>query len=183
MTKLVDVADLKSAAPQGAWRFESSPGHFLPAPGGLRSDEPPVLVGQFPLIPEEVPARKVEGLLTAGGCPVEPVAAGVSTCRADARHCPPARRPVNGTRGPAHPRRRRPQGRLLAVDGRFCYFWAAEPLNSSSSRDFVALSLPLSVPFTDDVVMANVNTAWAVASDIWSSASMLMLSKVSHARW
>ena len=63
------------------------------------------------------------------------------------------------------------------------YCWAALPLNSSSSTVLVDFALPLSVPFTAEVVMAKVSVAWAAASDIWSSASRLMLSKVSQARW
>jgi hypothetical protein len=43
--------------------------------------------------------------------------------------------------------------------------------------------LPLSVLLTDYFVSAKVNTAWAAALDIWSSASRETFSKVSQAKW
>ena len=46
------------------------------------------------------------------------------------------------------------------------------------------LKLPLpGTPFTIDVFWAKVIVAWAIASDIWSSTTLLLLAKVSQAWW
>jgi hypothetical protein len=45
------------------------------------------------------------------------------------------------------------------------------------------LALPLSVPWTAEVVWANVSVACAVASDIWSSAVLDRLVMSSPAWW
>jgi hypothetical protein len=62
------------------------------------------------------------------------------------------------------------------------YRWARGPRNSSTFSN-CPLPLPLSVPFTADVVIANVRTACAVASAMRSSSARLTLAKVSQAWW
>jgi hypothetical protein len=52
-----------------------------------------------------------------------------------------------------------------------------------SSKSMLPLRPPCAVPFTADVVSANVSVEWAMASDIWSRASSLRLLVVSQAWW
>ena len=52
-----------------------------------------------------------------------------------------------------------------------------------SSKSMLPWPPPWAVPLMAEVVSANVNVAWATASDIWSSATSLRLSIVSQAWW
>lgn len=55
------------------------------------------------------------------------------------------------------------RAKLSAISDQRCAF---EPRNSRSCIDLIAFAFAWLVPLPGDVVMANVRTAWAAASDI-----------------